>query len=96
MQQTDLFVFVLLQKSERQAQATTTYPPRLSTNNLHEMANPMYALNADQQPVDAFTRFDVIETSMHFNIKRLDLHIIVEASGAGTLKVIDKSYSSHL
>ncbi|CAF1314302.1 unnamed protein product [Adineta ricciae] len=70
-----------MNKSERQAQ-TTTYPPRLSSNNLHEMANPMYALNTDQQPVDAFTRFDIIETSMHFNIKRLDLHIIADSSGA--------------
>jgi hypothetical protein len=37
-------------------------------------------LGIDSLPNDPFAIYDVIETSLHFNIKRLDLHIVADAS----------------
>jgi hypothetical protein len=36
-------------------------------------------LPTEQQFNDAFARLDIIETSLHFNLKRLDLHIIADS-----------------
>ena len=39
----------------------------------------MGAFNAQQPPNDPFERYDIVETSLHFNVKRLDLHIIADS-----------------
>lgn len=56
----------------------------MPSNSNPDLANPFHSLNADQQPADAFSRLDVVETSIHFNIKRLDLHIISDSSNLRT------------
>lgn len=38
-------------------------------------------INDQQLSNDPFTRCDVIETSLHFTIKRLDLHIVADSTG---------------
>ncbi|CAF0787726.1 unnamed protein product [Adineta steineri] len=66
-----------LNKSEKQVQAST-YPPKQSSTGTNELTNPFNPLNNGQQSTDLFARFDIIETSLHFTIKRLDLHIIAD------------------
>ncbi|CAF2516182.1 unnamed protein product [Rotaria sp. Silwood2] len=64
-----------LQKLERQQQSPTYQhkPPRTGTNK------PINSSTAGQQLNDAFNRYDIIETSLHFNVKRLDLHMMADA-----------------
>ncbi|CAF4371835.1 unnamed protein product, partial [Rotaria sp. Silwood2] len=62
-------------KLERQQQSPTYQhkPPRTGTNK------PINSSTAGQQLNDAFNRYDIIETSLHFNVKRLDLHMMADA-----------------
>ena len=39
----------------------------------------MGASSTHQPPSDPFERYDIVETSLHFNVKRLDLHIIADS-----------------
>jgi hypothetical protein len=49
--------------------------PQLPTLGTNGSTNPAIA----QQLNDLFSRYDLIETSIHFNAKRLDLHIIADS-----------------
>ncbi|CAF4699612.1 unnamed protein product [Rotaria sp. Silwood1] len=60
-------------KLERQS---PTYQPKSSRIEANE---PIKSSTSEQQSSDAFTRYDIIETSLHFNVKRLDLHMIADS-----------------
>lgn len=77
------FVFLLTQKLEKQQQPSTFQPkaPTTGTNNSMNSAN---SSNNQSQSKDPFTFYDVVETSVHFNIKRFDLHIIADSDNLST------------
>ncbi|CAF1100558.1 unnamed protein product [Rotaria sordida] len=62
-------------KLERQRQSST-YEPKSPTIGTNE---PINSSMTGQQSNDPFTRYDIIETSLHFNVKRLDLHMIADS-----------------
>jgi hypothetical protein len=44
--------------------------------SVNELTN---SLTTEQTSTDPFALYDIIETSLHFNIKRLDLHIVADS-----------------
>ncbi|CAF4460629.1 unnamed protein product, partial [Rotaria sp. Silwood2] len=67
-----------LTKLEQQQQPSTFQPKPPTTGNNDQM-NSSGTLNIQQQSNDPFKHYDVVETSLHFNIKRLDIHIIADS-----------------
>ncbi|CAF4542304.1 unnamed protein product, partial [Rotaria sp. Silwood2] len=65
-------------KLEQQQQPSTFQPKPPTTGNNDQM-NSSGTLNIQQQSNDPFKHYDVVETSLHFNIKRLDIHIIADS-----------------
>lgn len=50
--------------------------------------------NMQPNSSDPFDRFDIVETSLHFNIKRLDVHIIADSDVLSTLLHENLSFRS--
>lgn len=46
---------------------------------VNDPSNLNATMTIPSQSKDPFERYDVVETSLHFNIKRLDLHIIADS-----------------
>ncbi|CAM4823866.1 unnamed protein product [Rotaria magnacalcarata] len=65
--------FVL--KLDRQQQSPI-FQARTSRTDINEQAS---SVNSEQQANDPFIRYDVVETSLHFNVKRLDLHMMADS-----------------
>lgn len=63
-----------MKKLERYQQPSP-FQPKLLTNATANCSN--------NQCRDIFSRYDVIETSLHFNVKRLDLHVIADCENRG-------------
>lgn len=57
---------------------------------LNDPSNLNPSMNIPNQSRDPFERYDVVETSLHFNIKRLDLHIIADS------EILSKSSSKRI
>ena len=49
-------------------------PPTTGTNGLTQ------AIKTETSVNDPFARYDILETSLHFNIKRMDFHIVADGS----------------
>ncbi|CAF0946667.1 unnamed protein product [Adineta steineri] len=62
-----------------QQQAPSTFQPKAPTTGTNDPINSTNPLNGQQQSNDPFEYYDVVETSLHFNVKRLDLHIIADS-----------------
>lgn len=67
-----------LTKLEEQQQRSS-FQPRGPMTGLNDPSNLNPSMNIPNQSRDPFERYDVVETSLHFNIKRLDLHIIADS-----------------
>ncbi|CAF3619670.1 unnamed protein product [Rotaria sordida] len=67
-----------LTKLEQQQQPSTFQPKPPTTGN-NDSINSSGTLNIQQQSNDPFNHYDIVETSLHFNIKRLDIHIIADS-----------------
>ena len=54
---------------------------------VNDPSNLTGSMNIPSQSRDPFERYDVVETSLHFNIKRLDLHIIADSEALSKCSV---------
>ncbi|UJR30291.1 hypothetical protein I4U23_017829 [Adineta vaga] len=67
-----------LTKLEQQ-QTPSTFQPKAPSTGLNDPISLANSTNNQQKPNDPFEHYDVVETSLHFNVKRLDLHIIADS-----------------
>ncbi|CAF3503531.1 unnamed protein product [Rotaria sp. Silwood1] len=68
-----------LTKLEQQQQPSTFQPKPPTTGNNDLMNSTGGTSNIQQQSNDPFKHYDVVETSLHFNIKRLDIHVTADS-----------------
>ncbi|CAF1624151.1 unnamed protein product, partial [Adineta ricciae] len=67
-----------LMKLEQQ-QTPSTFQPKAPSTGLNDPVNLSNSANNQSKSNDPFEHYDVVETSLHFNVKRLDLHIIADS-----------------
>lgn len=90
-------IIFLIQKLEKQQQPSS-FQPKAPTTGRNDPVNPSGPSNTQQKSNDPFEHYDVVETSLHFNIKRLDIHIIADSEILSTSKSFLKlktKYKNH-
>lgn len=77
MAKIDLKIICVIQKLDQQQ--ASTFQPRAPTTGSNDLPNASNTFNNQQPSNDPFVHYDIVETSFHFNIKRLDIHIIADS-----------------